>query len=474
MNSWQHGHQLKNGRFIIQQTLGEGGFGVAYLATDQELKRDVVIKTLNERVQREPNFEKFKQDFKKEAQRLSQCCHPNIVLIYDIFDREQLPCIVMEYIPGETLACRLERGVLKETEALHYIRQIGAALEMVHRKGLVHRDVKPGNIMIRAATQEAVLIDFGIAREFHLNQITIYFSKSYAPLEQYTDEPKGPYTDVYALAATLYVLLTGNHPVPADHRDRHLKKHGNDPLEPQDLLKNNISTRVINAILIGMKLLAEQRPQSIKEWLDLLTIDKDEIGKQQLIPAKKNQPYINTHLVTVNTTHTPHPSSEHQQTIAEKPEPKTTLVSINTKHPSPLSEHQQTIAERPSINTNSLELLWRSAFMGVAIWVLVISFIKLILNSEISYVVSLLLCLGFIFIAQYRLPANEPKLFLFTISVIPTIVLTLILQVTTGDAGNILIKLPVFIVGLLTIVIGISTFTLMAFLKYLAESDNEA
>ncbi|MBW4594666.1 MAG: serine/threonine protein kinase [Brasilonema angustatum HA4187-MV1] len=173
MNCWQPGHQLKNGRFIIKQILGQGGFGVAYLASDQKLKRDVVIKTLNERIQCEPNFEKLKEDFKKEAERLSQCRHSNIVVIYDWFDEDQLPCIVMDYIAGETLARRLERGVLKEEEALHYIHQIGEALKVVHTNNLVHRDVKPGNVMIREGTQEAVLIDFGIAREFHHNKLIL-------------------------------------------------------------------------------------------------------------------------------------------------------------------------------------------------------------------------------------------------------------------------------------------------------------
>ncbi|BAZ68509.1 serine/threonine protein kinase [Fischerella sp. NIES-4106] len=284
---WQPNHQLKNGRYVINNILGIGGFGIAYLAEDGELKRSVVIKTLNERVQREPNFEKFKQDFKKEAQRLSRCHHDNVVLIYDMFDEGQLPCIVMQYITGETLAHRLERGVvIEENEALDYIHQIGAALEIVHQQSLVHRDVKPGNIMIQDGTNRAMLIDFGIAREFHLKEIiiqTIFVSASYAPPEQYLENvKKGPYTDIYALAATLYVLLTRQIPETAEIRARHIAIGKKDPLKPPCEINHNISEQVNYAILEGMKLHPDERPQTVQQWLDLLLSPNYESTSQHI------------------------------------------------------------------------------------------------------------------------------------------------------------------------------------------------
>ena len=272
MNSWQPGYQLKNGRFIIVKTLGEGGFGVAYLARDKELKRNVVIKTLNERVQGEPHFGRLKEDFKREAERLSQCRHSNIVVIYDCFDEGLLPCIVMDYIAGETLARRLEGGVLEEEEALHYIRQIGEALKVVHKKELVHRDVKPGNVVIREGTREAVLIDFGISREFYLTRYTAFFSVGYAPPEQYVESaPKDCYTDVYSLAATLYALLTGTTPSSAKDREYQINNDSRDSLIPPQDINERISYRVNKAIMKAMALKPTYRPQSVQEWLDLLT-----------------------------------------------------------------------------------------------------------------------------------------------------------------------------------------------------------
>ncbi|MFM9156653.1 MAG: serine/threonine protein kinase, partial [Dolichospermum sp.] len=124
---------------------------------------------------------------------------------------------VMEYIDGEDLGSFVEnQGVLSETEALRYIQQIGSALTVVHDNGLLHRDIKPQNIMLRSGKSEAVLIDFGIAREFSQNLTqthTQMLADGFAPIEQYDKRAKrGAFTDVYALAATLYSVLTGELP----------------------------------------------------------------------------------------------------------------------------------------------------------------------------------------------------------------------------------------------------------------------
>jgi serine/threonine protein kinase len=192
--------------------------------------------------------------------------------------------MVMEYIDGEDLEKRRERnrGCLPEVEALRYIQQIGNALIVVHNQGLLHRDVKPQNIMLRSGTSEAVLIDFGIAREFtpNLTQThTKFVSDSFAPIEQYYDQAKrGAYTDVYALAATLYVLLTGKLPVSATARA------ANAPLVSPKQINPSISDVVNRAILQGMEFEAKNRPQSIQEWLRLLkskrTLDSSNLEEQ--------------------------------------------------------------------------------------------------------------------------------------------------------------------------------------------------
>ncbi len=266
--AWAAGQRLQGGKYTIEQELGEGGFGITY-RTRENNGRYVVIKTLNDAVQRRPDFAQFQQDFLNEALRLARCSHPHIVRIDEVIQEEPLWCMVMEYIDGEDLASRVEnQGALLEAEALRYIQQIGEALTVVHNNGLLHRDVKPQNIMLRSGKSEAVLIDFGIAREFSPNLTqthTQFLSDGFAPIEQYDKRTKrGAYTDVYALAATLYFLLTGEVPTLAP-----LRAIGT-PLEPPKQINPSISDKMNQAILKGMEVNAENRPQFMPAWLELL------------------------------------------------------------------------------------------------------------------------------------------------------------------------------------------------------------
>jgi serine/threonine protein kinase len=188
----------------------------------------------------------------------------------------------MEYIAGESLAHQVWRkGAMPESEALRYIQQIGDALTVVHNNGLLHRDVKPLNIMLRCknadfATSEmegvfeAVLVDFGIAREFtpDITQTqTEFCSSGFAPIEQYDWRSKrGAYTDVYSLAATLYTLLTAQVPTPSPMRAYGMQ------LKPPKQINSHIGDRTNYAIVKGMALKPEDRPQSVPEWLALLGI----------------------------------------------------------------------------------------------------------------------------------------------------------------------------------------------------------
>lgn len=270
---WKSGQQLQGGKYKIEQELGEGGFGITYRASSHH-GSDVVIKTLNEKVQRRPDFARFQQDFVNEAIKLAKCSHPHIVQIDEVIHEDNLWCIVMEYIDGENLAHKIEnQGILPEAEALGYIHQIGEALTVVHNHGLLHRDVKPHNIMLRAKKSEAVLIDFGIAREFSQNLTqthTQMLADGFAPIEQYDKRAKrGAFTDVYALAATLYCLLTGEVPTMAP-----IRAIGT-PLEEPKNINSSISDEVNQAILKGMAVKPENRPQSIQEWLALFILNDD-------------------------------------------------------------------------------------------------------------------------------------------------------------------------------------------------------
>jgi len=272
--AWNPGQPLFGDRYIIERKLGEGGVGITYLAKNRrgELR---VIKTLREQILNHPAWishqDKLRQDFRDEALRLALCRHPHIVQVENVFDEGNLPCMAMEYIQGEDLGKLItEKGALPEAEALLYIRQIGEALILVHEKGLLHRDLKPSNIMMRAGKPEAVLIDFGLARQFisgGVLQHTQSVTPGYAPPEQYAPiEQRGEYIDVYALAATLYSLVTGELPMPAPARLQ------NFTMQPPQDLNSSVSDRVNNAIMRGMALNYNFRPQSVQDWLDLLRV----------------------------------------------------------------------------------------------------------------------------------------------------------------------------------------------------------
>ncbi|NEO06677.1 AAA-like domain-containing protein [Moorena sp. SIO3I8] len=271
--TWPPGYRLQNGKYTIETKLGEGGLGITYLARTKTGDR-IVIKTILNDVLRQDNLLEFWKIFANEAVKLAQCScgNPHLVRLSEEIIREgELPCLIMEYIEGETLSALVERqGFLSEEQALLYIQQIGSALWDIHQQGLLHRDVKPNNIMVRNNGSGAVLIDLGIATKFVPGVKQTYLcalTPGYAPLEQYEWRAQlGPYTDVYALAATLYVLLTGNEPVTADERVEGAV------LPPPNHLNPQISDRINRAILKAMNLVARDRPQSIPEFLNLLGI----------------------------------------------------------------------------------------------------------------------------------------------------------------------------------------------------------
>ena len=262
------GKTLQGGKYTLEQELGRGGFGITFRATHHYLGQPVVVKTLNESLRQHPNFAEFQAKFQDEARRLALCSHPNIVRVSDFFVEDGLPFMVMDYIPGQTLAdVVFPNNPLAEAIAIHYIRQVGAALKVVHQNGLLHRDIKPQNIILRQGTTDVVLIDFGIAREFtpgvtqaHTNMV----SEGYAPMEQYLRQGKPTAaTDVYGLAATLYTLLTAQVPVPATLRNQQ-------PMPAPRDLQPQLSPGVNQAVMRGMAVEVQYRPSSVDEWLSML------------------------------------------------------------------------------------------------------------------------------------------------------------------------------------------------------------
>ena len=289
---WQPGKKLKDGKYMIERVLGQGGFGITYLARDVNslYSQQVAIKTLNDDVQNSLYFSKLHDDFQEEAKRLQQCTHPNIVKIYDLFLEENLflglfskgkplLCMVMEYISGNNLFEIVNMsGALPEAKALHYIKQVCEALKFIHAQNILHRDIKPDNIMLKN-DETVVLIDFGIARDFIQDKTqiqTVFGTPAFSPPEQLIQQAKrGAYTDVYALAATLYFLLSGSPP----------QRSSGSKLKPPNELNSNISNMVNQAIIKGMEWKPEDRPQSVGKWLLMLTPKKEPVFKKELEPT---------------------------------------------------------------------------------------------------------------------------------------------------------------------------------------------
>ena len=269
MQYWQTGYQLNQGKYVVEKILGSGGFGVTYKVRETRSQKPFAIKVLNPQRQQQGNFEQLQDKFINENIALASCRHPNIVRVYSKMFREgKLRCMVMDFIEGENLASYLDRrDVLSETEAIKLISQVGNALSYIHQQGFLHRDIKPDNILLRSSDLSPVLIDFGLAREYTpgtIRSMTNAMTESFAPIEQYENRGDfGAWTDVYALAATLYVLVTKELPIPSRFR-------AHAELPPPKQHNSKISEKLNTAILKGMEFEPSVRPKSVKEWLEML------------------------------------------------------------------------------------------------------------------------------------------------------------------------------------------------------------
>lgn len=334
--NWTAGTALNNGRYILNTQMGKGVFGLTYQATNTESGQTVVVKTLSETLDQHPEFERFKQRFLIFAQRLSHCQHPHLVQVLDYFEDAGRPYLVMDYIPGQTLAELIQSGAMPEAKAMDYIRQIGNALNVLHHAGLLHRDIKPQNIILRQDTDSVVLCEPGITCELtpgvmqtHANLL----SSGYAPLEQYSAEGKRTRaTDIYALAATLHHLVTGEPPFPAPVRKAlRLRKQSYRffPTQPQ------LSSSVKRAIRCAMELAPQKRPQTLDSWL-LMLFNSENSSCAQPETAKSVQTLVQQTLTQPKekTNSTPQPALA--QYFVVKPQPtngRRNTASAQTKTP---------------------------------------------------------------------------------------------------------------------------------------------
>jgi serine/threonine protein kinase len=258
---------LLQGRYRIIQLLGAGGFGAIYKASDERFQgaRVVAIKEMSD-VNLTANVRaQAREDFRHEATLLVELNHPNLPNVSDFFEENGKAYLVMEFIEGKTLDEVQDetRGPLDEAEVMGWAVQLCSVLQYLHTRQppIVFRDMKPSNIMLTKENQ-LKLIDFGIARVFKASatrDTTLLGSQGYAPLEQYGRGQSDQRSDIYALGATLYQLLT-NH-VPADAPSRRINPQ---VFETPRQLNPRISQSTENIILMAMEQDPNERFQSAK------------------------------------------------------------------------------------------------------------------------------------------------------------------------------------------------------------------
>src|SRR5215213_617447 len=224
------------GAYVITARIGRGGMGSVYQAHHPALDRDVAIKVLWESLAQEPGFI---ERFRREARAASRLRHPNILTVYDFGEADGIAYMVTELLPGGTLADRLGRQ-LPFTEILHVLRGIGSALDAAHSAGLIHRDVKPSNILF-TRDGEPVLADFGIARlaeaeESLTAQGALIGTPYYMAPEMASGGEVGRSSDLYSLGVVLYEMLAGEPPFPRPTPIAVVRAHVHEPPPSLSLL----------------------------------------------------------------------------------------------------------------------------------------------------------------------------------------------------------------------------------------------
>jgi hypothetical protein len=279
----------KLGEYRIQSVLGHGGFGITYLAKDERLGSLIAIKEYFPQAFafRDPaastihpntsdvtsdvaNYRWGLEAFLQEAQALARFKHPNIVRVLRFMEANATAYLVMEYEEGEPLSAWLRRqgGFLDEPMLLSVFLPILGGLQAVHDAGLLHLDIKPDNIYLRAGGAP-MLIDFGSARQFRRGSGAsqkVALSRGYAALELYPDKgDRGPWTDVYGVGATLYRCITGKEPVDSLEREEIFAKKRVDPLVPAARLERPLYSRHIRETVdAATRLAADARPQTVR------------------------------------------------------------------------------------------------------------------------------------------------------------------------------------------------------------------
>ena len=272
--------------YVIERVLGQGGFGITYLANDSNLDRRVAIKEyLPTEIARrrsdasahphtESHAERYAwglERFLAEARTLARFDHPNIVRVHSVFEGNNTAYMVMRFEEGENLARRLARcTTLTERELTNCLLPILDGLQLVHAAGFIHRDIKPENIYVRQDSSP-VLLDFGSARQSFdtARTMTILVAPGYAPLEQYYGDPatQGAWTDIYGLGATCYRAIAGRQPLDAIVRAKGVLGSAREVLPSAvEVGHGRYQERLLAAVDHALQLNEHDRPQTLADW----------------------------------------------------------------------------------------------------------------------------------------------------------------------------------------------------------------
>jgi TPR repeat protein len=301
----RHLNALKTGQklhwYEIKDILGQGGFGITYLAQDLNLQHEVAIKeylpvdlcirTKSGTVSpvSEEHHERYYWGlgrFLDEARTVGQFKHPNIVQVRNVFEANNTAYMVMEYELGETFQDILNRRkTISESDLKTILFPIIDGMKVVHAAGFIHRDLKPANIFLRV-DGDPVLLDFGSARTSlgqNHHSITSIFSRGYAPIEQYhsNEETQGAWTDIYALGASMYRAISGIPPTDAVDRSAAIAQIESDTYVSISEIANSddYSEDFLKAIDFAMQFRQQDRPQSLSEWT--ATFDRRNNGERE-------------------------------------------------------------------------------------------------------------------------------------------------------------------------------------------------
>jgi serine/threonine protein kinase len=266
------GPGTKLGQYEVQDFIGQGAMGLVYRAYHVQLQRTGAVKVLQGIA---PDADSTAR-FRHEAQAIAQMRHPNIVNVYDFGEHDGVPYMIIEYVPGGSLANKLSNGQLDTTTALKYLRGIASGLDYAHGLGIVHRDVKPANVLLEK-DDTPVLADFGLAKLLQGSSLKSMTgvttgTPAYMAPEQVTGTKVGPAADRYALATIAYEMLTGVIPFDGEGLMELLYAHVHRQPAPPSARNHSLGPRVDAVIMRGLEKDPAARWESCTAMIDALSV----------------------------------------------------------------------------------------------------------------------------------------------------------------------------------------------------------